>query len=108
MSAALFLVLLFAGVLVIGGMAASLSSKNSLKQRVENRRMEENAVRSAKALVLVAGIFGFFVARVWFEKLAASNPRQWSDIPGGGTTFGILVALLMFAFGSFIFERWKR
>lgn len=91
MSVALLLVLLFAGVFFIGGMAASLSSKNSLKQRVENRRMEENAVRSAKALVLVAGIFGFFL-------LLEFGSRNWlHQILGSGQTYPVEEQRLAFS-----------
>ena len=108
MNVALLLALLFTGVLVMGGIAVSLSSKNLLKQRVENKRLEGNAAGGPRVVIVVASILGFFIARLWFEEMAPSNLRQLSGMPGGGTTFGVLVALFVFALGSFVAGRQKR
>lgn len=108
MNMALLLIFLFAGILAMGGIAVSLSSKDSLQQRVDNKRLEKRAVGGAKVLILAASIFGFFIAKVWFEEMAASNLRQLSNIPGGGTTFGVFFALIVFVFGRLVAGRQKR
>lgn len=108
MNVAFLLVLLFFGVLVIGGIAVSLSASNSLKQRLDTKRMDQDAMRGARGLLVIASVFSFFVARGLFEELIASNQWPLSDKYGGSTTFGIFVALLIFAVGSFAAGRRKQ